>query len=255
MSVSRVPARRNIGRVCPPRPSAFSGVVTGLPDPSQLERYTKFQVLDLLAGKCILWSLRTVSVHQPVTRPSALPGPLKQPTSHIHHRRFLVVFFLHHVPPQHSRYPRHTLSLRLSSHEHGAIINLRATTQSRQHRLNLTYNSSRAVTFTVETLTSHYCPPGSQLILGRNVQAVCNKTSESDLPETLQQSSSQLVRDTQPVAFPTSYSSAIPVTSQSATAFRENPGVAENLLTKENISEHRTAFATSLSPLHSIPYL
>ncbi|THV01496.1 hypothetical protein K435DRAFT_963494 [Dendrothele bispora CBS 962.96] len=78
---------------------------------------------------------------------------------------------------------------------------------------------SSVSTFLVKTLPSHYCPPGSQVILGRDVQAACIKASEPDLPDTLQQSSS--------------------TTQPSATAFRENPGVAENLLTKENTSEHR----------------
>ncbi|THV03772.1 hypothetical protein K435DRAFT_851560 [Dendrothele bispora CBS 962.96] len=71
--------------------------------------------------------------------------------------------------------------------------------------LTIKVNPSRAVTFTVKTLTSHYCPPGSQLILGRDVQAACIQASEPDLPNTLQQSSSQLVH-TQPVTLPTSYS-------------------------------------------------
>ncbi|THU82066.1 hypothetical protein K435DRAFT_972091 [Dendrothele bispora CBS 962.96] len=58
-----------------------------------------------------------------------------------------------------------------------------------------------------------------KVILGRDAQAACIKASEPDLPDTLQQSSS--------------------TTQPSATAFRENPGVAENLLTRENTSEHR----------------
>ncbi|THU82188.1 hypothetical protein K435DRAFT_872576 [Dendrothele bispora CBS 962.96] len=59
--------------------------------------------------------------------------------------------------------------------------------------IKVTSDPSRAVMFTVETLTSHYCPPGSQLILGRDVQAACIQASEPDWPNTLQQSSSQLV--------------------------------------------------------------
>ncbi|THU86795.1 hypothetical protein K435DRAFT_867928 [Dendrothele bispora CBS 962.96] len=99
--------------------------------------------------------------------------------------------------------------------------------------LTIKVNPSRAVTFTVETLTSHYCPPGSQLILARNVQAAsCIQASEPDLPDTLQQSFSQWV-PTQPVALPTSYSfgaSVFSVSPQSATSFREDPSVAQKPL-------------------------
>ncbi|THU99738.1 hypothetical protein K435DRAFT_794677 [Dendrothele bispora CBS 962.96] len=123
--------------------------------------------------------------------------------------------------------------------------------------LTIKVNTSRAVTFMVpvETLTSHYCPPGSQLILGRDVQAACIQASEPDLPDTLQQSFSQLV-PTQPVALSTSYSfgaSVFSVSPQSATAFRENPGVAEKPL-HDNNSEHVT-FGTSMSPPQLPPQL
>ena len=132
-----------------------------------------------------------------------------------------------------------------------------SSASAQQHHLNNTntisltikVNLRRAVTFTVETLTSHYCPSGSQLILGRNVQAAYIQASGPDLPETLQQLSSQLV-PTQPVALPTSYSfgaSVFSVSPQSATAFRENPGVAEKPLHDNNNNEHIT-FGTSMSP-------
>ncbi|THU92700.1 hypothetical protein K435DRAFT_800258 [Dendrothele bispora CBS 962.96] len=98
--------------------------------------------------------------------------------------------------------------------------------------LTIKVNPSRAVMFTVDALISQYCPPGSQLILGCDVQIACTKASEPGLPDTLQRLSRELLHP-QPVALPLSYSfgpSPTQLPAQSATATRENPGVAENQL-------------------------
>ncbi|THU81143.1 hypothetical protein K435DRAFT_873648 [Dendrothele bispora CBS 962.96] len=126
-----------------------------------------------------------------------------------------------------------------------------STILPRHHRHNPTHHQSQSLESCHvygRDLTKHYCPPGSQLILACDVQAACIQSPEPDLPDTLQQSFSQLV-STQPVALPTSYSfgaSVFSVSPQSATAFRENPGVAEKPLPDNSSNEH--TFGTSMSP-------
>ncbi|THU98422.1 hypothetical protein K435DRAFT_856661 [Dendrothele bispora CBS 962.96] len=93
--------------------------------------------------------------------------------------------------------------------------------------LTIKVNKSRAVTFTVDTSISQYCPPGSQMILGSDVQTACAKATEPGLPDTLQRLSGELVH-TQSVALPPSYSfgpSPTQHSAQSATVIRENPGI------------------------------
>ncbi|THU85199.1 hypothetical protein K435DRAFT_869525 [Dendrothele bispora CBS 962.96] len=93
--------------------------------------------------------------------------------------------------------------------------------------LTIKVNKSRAVTFTVDTSISQYCPPGSQMILGSDVRTACAKATEPGLPDTLQRLSGELVH-TQPVALPPSYSfgpSPTQHSAQSATVIRENPGI------------------------------
>ncbi|THU93728.1 hypothetical protein K435DRAFT_861235 [Dendrothele bispora CBS 962.96] len=138
-----------------------------------------------------------------------------------------VIFSFHHVPPQHSRYPRLTNTVLSSAFAQHHLDNTDTIS------LTIKVNPSRAVTFTVEILTSHYCPPGSQLILGRDVQAACIQSSEPDLPNPRQQSSSQL----------------------SATAIRENPGAAENFLSYANDIENSVTFGTTLPPTQSPPLI
>ncbi|THU87086.1 hypothetical protein K435DRAFT_867634 [Dendrothele bispora CBS 962.96] len=96
--------------------------------------------------------------------------------------------------------------------------------------LTILVSPSKALTFTMFVQTSQYCPNGTQLILGSDVQDACMKASELSLPGVLQQSSSAL-RHTEPVSLPTSYSFG-PLrrtfSTQSATDNRENPGAPEN---------------------------